>query len=36
MERIGTRAPAARKCNGVGLQGDPLHPLTSLAARQIT
>jgi hypothetical protein len=21
MERIGTRAPAARKCNGVGLQG---------------
>jgi hypothetical protein len=27
MERISTRAPAARKCNGVGLQG--LSPCTS-------
>jgi hypothetical protein len=36
-ERISTRAPAARKCNGVGLHGKPCtHPLTSLAARQIT
>jgi hypothetical protein len=37
MERISTRAPAARKCNCVGLQGEtPCTPLTSLAARQIT
>jgi hypothetical protein len=37
MERISTRAPAARKCNDAGLQGEtPRTPLTSLAARQIT